>query len=289
MKKKYLIIILTLSICQAFGQTQGIKVDGEMRRFTMYVPESTTSSRAIPLVLNFHGSGITALEQMFYTEMNKTAEKQGFIVVYPQGKNNDWNVGFDMDYDTGSNDVAFIDLLIKKIQKKYKIDSSAIFATGFSRGGFFIHRLVAELPNTLAAIATIGAPLPNEVLKRHPNQKNIAVLLAHGDSDEVVNYNGKFFAYQSMNETVDYYINQNKSNKKPISIIINPEKDETSVVIKKYKGAKPIVKIQIKNGGHTWPGANDFNIGLLLGKTTHDIMFNEMMWEFFVKNKKSHK
>lgn len=126
-------------------------------------------------------------------------------------------------------------------------------------------------------------------MKRHPNQKNIAVLLAHGDADEVVNYNGKFFAYQSMNETVDYYINLNKSNTEPLSILMNPEKDETSVVIKKYQGTKPIVMIQIKNGGHTWPGANDFNIGFPLGKTTHDILFNEMMWKFFAKNKKSNK
>ena len=102
------------------AQTQGIKVDERMRRYTMYVPESINTSKAIPLVLNFHGSGITALEQMFYTEMNKTAEEHGFIVVYPQGKNNDWNVGFDMDYDKGPNDVAFIDSLIKKIKKNIK-------------------------------------------------------------------------------------------------------------------------------------------------------------------------
>lgn len=272
-------------VCMA--QTQGIKIDEEMRRYTLYVPKSIDTLKPIPLVLNFHGSGMTALEQMFYTEMNRTAEQYGFIVVYPQGKNNDWNVGFDMDYDKGPRDVSFTDLLIKKIQKKFNIDTNSIYATGLSRGGFFTHRLVAELPNTFAAIAAIGSPIPNEVLKRHPNQNNIAILLVHGDADEIVNFNGKQFAYQSISETVDFYKKHNQSESEPITVDINPESDDTSVLIKKYEGSKAIVVIQIKNGGHTWPGADDFNIGFPLGKTTHDISLNEFMWEFFIANKKS--
>lgn len=287
MKKLILNITLLFSTIMCMAQTQAIKIDGEMRRFTLYVPKSIDTLKATPLVLNFHGSGMTALEQMFYTKMNKTADQYGFIVVYPQGKSNDWNVGYDMDYDKGPNDVSFTDLLIKKIQKKFNIDANAIYAIGLSRGGFLTHRLVAELPNTFAAIATVGAPIPNEVAKRHPNQKNIAVLLVHGDADQIVHFNGKEFAYHSNNETVDFYKKHNQSKNKPITVGINPENDDTSVLIKKYEGSKTTIAIQIKNGGHTWPGADDFNIGFPLGKTTHDISFNELMWKFFSSNKKS--
>ena len=67
----------------SYGQTQGIKVDSVMRRFTMYVPSTVEKEKPVALVLNFHGSGITALKQMFYTKMNETADKYNFIVVYP--------------------------------------------------------------------------------------------------------------------------------------------------------------------------------------------------------------
>jgi len=49
------------------------------------------------------------------------------------------------------------------------------------------------------------------------------------------------------------------------------------VSIATYNGDKDVVLVKIENGGHTWPGADDFNIGFPLGKTTHDIQFNDVM------------
>jgi polyhydroxybutyrate depolymerase len=278
------IIILCITTF-SYGQTQGIKIDGEMRQFTMYIPSTINKEKPAALVLNFHGSGMTALEHMFYTKMNSSANKNNFIVIYPQGIKKDWNVGFGMDYDEGSKDVEFIRQLIGKIKKHYNIDSNAVFATGLSRGGFFTHRLAVELPEVFAAIAAIGAPIPNEVKKRHASKEKVAVLLAHGDVDEHVKYNGKEGKYNSVEETIIYWRNHNKSNKKVVKEM-NPIEDETSVSITTFSGKKDVVLIKIENGGHTWPGANDFNVGFPLGKTTHDIAFNDVIWEFFNLNRK---
>ncbi len=269
----------------SYGQTQGIKIDEEMRQFTMYTPKTINKEKPVALVLNFHGSGMTALEHMFYTEMNTTADHHNFIVVYPQGKNKDWNVGFGMDYDKGPKDVEFIRQLVEKIKKHYNINTNAIFATGLSRGGFFTHRLAVEIPEVFAAIASVGAPIPNEVKERHTSKEKIAVLLAHGDADEHVKYSGKETKYNSVEETIKYWRNHNKSTKEVIKNI-NPIEDETKVSITTYSGDKDVVLIKIENGGHTWPGANDFNVGFPLGKTTHDISFNDVIWKFFNSNKK---
>lgn len=270
----------------SYGQTQGIKIDGDMRQFTMYIPKTINKEEPVALVLNFHGSGMTALEHMFYTEMNTTADNHNFIVVYPQGKDNDWNVGFGMDYDDGPKDIEFIRQLVEKIKKHYKIDPNAVFATGLSRGGFFTYRLAAELPEVFAAIAAVGAPIPNEVKKRHTSEERIAVLLAHGDADAHVKYEGKDTKYNSVEETIAYWKNHNNSNKEETIKKMNSIEDETSVSITTYSGDKDIVLVKIENGGHTWPGANDFNVGFPLGKTTHDIVFNDVMWQFFNSNKK---
>ena len=66
--------------------------------------------------------------------------------------------------------------------------------------------------------------------------------------------------------------------------IDNVPNDDTSIEILKAKNnKKSIVLISIENGGHTWPGADDFNIGLPIGKTSKELDINEYMWNFFDK------
>jgi len=283
--------IFTTMLClfitaACFAQRQRIKVNDQNRSFITYAPKSIDSTKAVPLVFNFHGGGMSALEQMFYTEMNSSAEANGFIVVYPQGIESNWNVGFDMDYDEGSNDVGFVKALLKQLKTKYNIDEGAIFATGLSRGGFFTYRLAIEMPETFAAIASIGAPMPNQVQQRHKSDGKIAVLLAQGDADFVVKFDGKGLSYLSAQKTIDYWTNHNQNYPDAIIENINTKEDGTEVIVKTYQGKANVVLVQIKNGGHTWPGADDFNIGYPLGKTTHDISMNETLWQFFNANRK---
>ena len=46
-------------------------------------------------------------------------------------------------------------------------------------------------------------------------------------------------------------------------------------------GQHSVALVTIDGGGHTWPGADAFNVGLPIGKTSRSIDANEMMWEFF--------
>ncbi|MET0319491.1 MAG: hypothetical protein ABW069_02085 [Duganella sp.] len=46
-------------------------------------------------------------------------------------------------------------------------------------------------------------------------------------------------------------------------------------------GKQCVALATIRAGGHTWPGADPFNVGLPLGKTTRDIDANETIWQFF--------
>tara|TARA_R110002096_G_scaffold419657_1_gene624422 strand:+ start:5300 stop:6163 length:864 start_codon:yes stop_codon:yes gene_type:complete len=278
-------LFLFISVA-CFAQRQRIKVNDQTRSFITYVPKSIDSTKAVPLVFNFHGGGMSALEQMFYTEMNSSAETNGFIVVYPQGIDGNWNVGFDMDYDEGSDDVGFVKALLKQLKTEYNIDEGAIFATGLSRGGFFTYRLAIEMPETFTAIASIGAPMPNQVQQRHKSDGKIAILLAQGDADFVVKFDGKDSAYLSAQQTVDHWRKHNQNNTKESTENINTIEDGTEVIVKTYQGKANVILVQIKNGGHTWPGADDFNIGYPLGKTTHDISMNETLWQFFNANRK---
>ena len=55
---------------------------------------------------------MTMAEQMLYTQMNRAADRHRFIVVYPQGIKQDWNVGFGMSYLAGTDDVGFTQAML---------------------------------------------------------------------------------------------------------------------------------------------------------------------------------
>ncbi|XLZ70114.1 hypothetical protein ABT364_26860 [Massilia sp. SR12] len=69
------------------AQEQRLTHQDVKRKYIVYTPTSyaAQTQRQFPLVINYHGGGMTMREQMLYTRMNRTAEREHFIVVYPQG------------------------------------------------------------------------------------------------------------------------------------------------------------------------------------------------------------
>lgn len=273
----------------------------EKRRYIVYTPKSYASNpdKKYPLVLNFHGGGMTMREQMLYTQMNRSADQFDFIVVYPQGLGNvgkqDWNVGFGTSYQEGTDDVGFTDTLLNQLEKDLRIDSARIYATGLSRGGFLCQRLAAEMSHRFAAIASVGASLPVPVEKHQKPlaAKNpIGVLIAMGTADQVVAYAGKADGYLSAQASYDYWIMQNTGKAKNAALetrqaFNRDPNDGTEVeIVESRDSAYRVSLVSVINGGHTWAGADAFNIGLPIGKTSNDINLNEVIWDFFQQHRR---
>ena len=286
MKKIALCLALVLAPLHALSQVQSLTHQDVKRKYIVYTPAAyaATPERQFALVLNFAGGGMTAAEQMLYTQMNRTAERHGFIVVYPQGVKNDWNVGFGMHYKEGTDDIGFVRAMLAAVQRDYRIDPRRVYATGLSRGGFFSQRLAAEMPQQFAAVASVGAPLPEPVREHHQQRLPVGVLLVQGTSDNVVSYDGKAGSYLSAPATIDYWLKVNAIDPSPARTRQLPSvagDSTTTTVTEHAHGGKRVSLVTIKDGGHTWPGADPFNIGLPIGSTSKAVDVNELMWEFF--------
>src|SRR5690606_25732076 len=111
----------------------------------------------------------------------------------------------------------------------YRIDTTRIYATGLSRGGFFVQRLAAELSHRLAAVASVGAPLPvpvrDEQRLRGP-RRPIGVMQVHGTADEVVMYAGKPGHYLSATETHVFWLTRNAIAGAPM-VTVHEDADST--------------------------------------------------------------
>lgn len=292
MKKILLLTMIMMSAYTLSAQKKPFKFEDGKRKYLIYIPQSYYANQddKYPLVFNFHGGGMTTVEEMYYTRMNDAADKYHFIVVYPLGVEKDWNVGFDMSYQNGTNDIGFIKALLQTLKEEFRIDEKAIFATGLSRGGFFCHRLASEMPETFAAIASVGGPIPDSVKHFHRSDEKIAVMQVQGTADEIVKYDGKPNAYDSALGTFNYWVKHNKltdQKAKEVAIDLNQEDGTSVTILEVGKDNTTVSLVTIENGGHTWPGSNPFNLGYPLGKTSLDIDINEVIWEFFDRNRKN--
>lgn len=291
MLKLFITAVLLTTVISVSAQVKSFQFEGVKRKYLVYLPASYQSdtTQTFPLVFNFHGGGMTVAEQMLYTRMNEAADKHRFIVVYPSGIKQDWNVGFEMSYQNGTNDIGYVKAILDSLKQAYRIDNKAVFATGLSRGGFFCHRLAAEMPDDFAAIASIGGPLPDSVKHFHQSNSKVSVMQVHGTADEVVKYDGKTDAYASAPATYRYWVTRNglagqKENKQ---VFNSDKKDNTSVMMQEVTDKNVTVSlVTVENGGHTWPGSVSYNIGYPLGNTTRDVDINEIIWRFFSKNRK---
>src|SRR5688500_1907793 len=104
MKRLVFLIFFALAT-NSFAQTFSFMHDGNNRSYIVHLPPGYTPSNSYPLVFNFHGYTSTAAQQQAYSMMDQVADTAGFIVVYPEGIGNAWNVGFGMNpYFTGVDD-----------------------------------------------------------------------------------------------------------------------------------------------------------------------------------------
>src|ERR1700722_4352162 len=77
--------------------TVSIPSGGVQRTVLVPLPAGFADRARVALVLNMHGSGSTAVQQAGLSGMDAAADRDGFIVAYPQGaitsgSGYDWNV-----------------------------------------------------------------------------------------------------------------------------------------------------------------------------------------------------
>ena len=250
------------------------------------------------VVLAFHGGGSNARQMERYTRFNDLAAKEGFLVVYPEAVDGNWNDGRGIAgvraHQENIDDVKFVRLIVDRISKEHKIDRSRVFCTGISNGAFMSHRLATEASDLIAAIApVVGGMAPAMAKKFHPAHP-VSILIIQGDADPLVPIRGGtvgFFRGSRRGhvipteETISLYVRRNGNQGEPtITTLDRDKKDGTSVEIRKYPDGPGGVKTQVyivRNGGHTWAGRPLYLPEMLIGKASQEFSATEVIWEFF--------
>ena len=275
---------------------QSLTHDGIERSYRIHVPSSYDEATPVPLVLVLHGRLGTGRSVERWTRFTPVAEEHGFIVVYPDGINRQWNNGRDPDSRNMTvsevDDVGFLLALIDQLGEQYTIDSSAVFVTGMSNGGMMSHRLATDAPDVFAAIAPVVSSIPEGQAEAWSEGPPVPVLMINGTNDWLVPpEGGNMFGREgygvvlSAQDTEALWAVRNGCAEAVITEI-EPASRRSRVYIETYACEDaPLVVYQIEGGGHTWPGGVRFQLQWVLGPVNRDFEASRVIWEFFDANR----
>lgn len=279
------------------------EVGGQRRTYDLHLPPDYGAVE-LPLVMLMHGGGGNARTVEYVSQMSELADKEGFIVCYPNGYGRtettvfySWNTQFCCGFATQdqSNDLLFLKELTHHLLEEYLVDRSQVFAAGISNGGMMAHWLGAEMSGSYAAVGVIAGAIGGSPAEgRQEIQVNdplgpVSVVLIHGKQDSVVPYKGglgkpgQFHSVRSFEDSILFWVTHNQCSLVPVT----EELAGGAVVRRTYTGGEEgteVVAYVLNNGTHAWPGGRK---GITLaGAPSNDLQATHVLWEFFQSHPK---
>ena len=254
------------------------------RNYHLHVPAGYDGTKRLPLVFSLHGFVLTAEFMTGYTKFDALADREGFIVVTPNGAGvpQRWNTRAD---PAGPDDVAFLGDLLTSLEEELCIDPARVYAAGLSNGGGMAMRLACALPDRIAAIAPVAATYID-------CDGDAPMIAIHGSTDPVVPFGGREGPPErggSLPPVADAVAAWAEAA--GCAAKAEAESLSSEVQREQYTGCSAgdgaVVLYTVIGGGHVWPGAYPVDIDAKpgepsrIGYTTQQLDATAVIWEFF--------
>ncbi|WP_433517914.1 cellulose binding domain-containing protein [Nonomuraea sp. CA-143628] len=169
--------------------TRSIQTSGKNRSYILKIPDNYDMNHPYRLIFGLHWLGGTATDVATgqtvqrdvwaYYGLQRLANNST-IFVAPQGFNNGWG-------NSNGEDLTFVDDVVRQVEGALCVDTTQLFATGFSYGGAMSYAIACSRANVFRAVAVqSGGQLSGCVGGTQP----IAYMGIHGIRDNVLNISG---------------------------------------------------------------------------------------------------
>lgn len=303
--------------------TYSFKHDNTSRVYSVHVPPQKEESTKLPLVIVFHGGASNIEEVKSTLGWDKTADMKKFIVAYPQATGDEffgkklgiWNAGDCCNPATKNkvDDIGFIKEMIKQIESNFLVDTNKIFVTGISNGSMMAIKTSCDLSGQIMAMGTVAGTIQEDDCNL---QKPVPLIYFSGTADKCVpinggttqgcfdlffkellgvNWSGDEINFDSAEGFISKWklLNQTDQNSEIVF-----RKNKVDCISSGPKTKSEVVLCKVLDMGHTWPGQLNYGTNCdkgvedagcnatmkILGEINHDVVANEMMWDFFSKH-----
>jgi polyhydroxybutyrate depolymerase len=208
-----------------------------------------------------------------------TAESEGFVLVHPEAPrrtNYLWQFA-------DQTDVNFIADLLDLLEAELCVDPDRIFSTGMSQGGDFSTFLACQIPERIAAVASVS------VLNHHDSCTRPVPMLAFvGTADPVYDIdNGLVLAVPGVPDDIlpGPLVDEAAAWATTNGCKAKPMVDRFTKEIRRYQfvcsGENDLV-YYVHPGGHVWPGIDAGGVWEAnFGPSVSSLDANSLIWRFF--------
>ena len=168
--------------------TRTITIGDQRRSYILAVPSSYSARSEVPLLLDFHALRTTSSYQRRNSGTLEVSQHEGFIVAYPQGIDNAWNIGPCCTESRDVDDVGFARAIVEEVAAQGCVDEKRVYATGYSNGGGMAYTLACRAADMFAAIAPAAFDMIEE-MNCNPSRP-VSVFSHRGRRDSIVPYEG---------------------------------------------------------------------------------------------------
>jgi polyhydroxybutyrate depolymerase len=269
--------------------------DGHKRTLRVYVPGA--HGGPLPVVLALHGGGGTGggMEWLTRRGFNRIADRDGAIIVYPDGISRGWNDGRGANRsgaDALVDDLAFLRALPLELAALHPVDRQRLYVTGISNGGMMSYRLACDAAEVFAAAAPVAANMAVELAAACHPARAVPILIMSGVEDPIMPWKGGAIrvlwmrrgTVLSAEESAARWLALDRCGAlEPGAVIEADPADGTLAAPRRARCAEgsEVRLYEIRGGGHTWPRGEPYLGPRIVGKVSQALDANETIWDFF--------
>ena len=240
--------------------------EGVEREYLVHIPDNLTEDS--PIVFVIHGFTGSAKQIMEYSGMNEVADREGFMVIYPQGTtdsegNTFFNVGYEFHKDSTIDDVSFIRNLFVSLSEEYSLKRKQGFATGMSNGGDMSYLLACTSADLFRAVAPVAGSLMAKTKETCDTQSPVPIFEIHGTGDLITLFDGDmentggWGAYYDLPSTISFFAEAYNLDKRSTKIIAKKEEgSEYDIYLQRHwsqNSDEEVWMYEIVEDRHVWP------------------------------------